>query len=77
MREHFRKNLSESEALRLALLSLYNAADDDVGTGGPDLIRGIYPTVKFVTDQGITDVADDKLRAVYDEMMAARRSRET
>jgi proteasome beta subunit len=59
------------------LLSLYNAADDDVGTGGPDLIRGIYPTVKFVTDQGITDVADDKLRAVYDEMMAARRSRET
>ena len=38
MREHFRKNLSEPEALKLALMSLYNAADDDVGTGGPDLV---------------------------------------
>ena len=77
MREHFRRGLSEQDALKLALLSLYNAADDDVGTGGPDLIRGIYPTAKFVTAQGITDVSDDKLRAVYDEMMTARRSRET
>jgi proteasome beta subunit len=77
MREHFRKNLSETDALKLALLSLYNAADDDVGTGGPDLIRGIYPTAKFVTAQGITDVMDDTLKSVYDEMMTARRSRET
>src|SRR6476469_477297 len=77
MREHFRRGLSEEDALKLALLSLYNAADDDVGTGGPDLIRGIYPTAKFVTARGITDVSDDKLRAVYDEMMTARRSRET
>lgn len=77
MREHFRRNFSEAEALKLALLSLYNAADDDVGTGGPDLIRGIYPTAKFVTAQGITDVIDDRLKAVYDEMIAARRSRET
>ena len=77
MREHFRKNLSEAEALKLALLSLYNAADDDVGTGGPDLIRGIYPTAKFVTAQGITDVVDDQLKTVYDDMITARRSRET
>lgn len=77
MREHFRKNLPEAEALRLALLSLYNAADDDVGTGGPDLIRGIYPTAKFVTAQGITDVVDDQLKSVYDDMITARRSRET
>lgn len=77
MREHFRRNLSEAEALKLALLSLYNAADDDVGTGGPDLIRGIYPTAKFVTAQGITDVVDEQLKAVYDDMIAARRSRET
>ncbi|MDK2744740.1 MAG: proteasome subunit beta [Nitrospira sp.] len=77
MREHFRKNLSEQEALKLALLALYNAADDDVGTGGPDLIRGIYPTAKFVTAQGITDVPDDQLKAVYDEMIVVRRARET
>lgn len=77
MREHFQRQLPEAEALKLALMSLYNAADDDVGTGGPDLVRGIYPTAKFVTAQGITDVPNDKIRAVYDVLMAARRSKET
>jgi proteasome beta subunit len=77
MREHFQKYLSEADALKLALLSLYNAADDDVGTGGPDLVRGIYPTAKFVTAQGIADVTDDQIRSIYDAMIAARRSKET
>jgi proteasome beta subunit len=77
MREHFQKNLSEPDALTLALTSLYNAADDDVGTGGPDLVRGIYPTAKLVTAQGITDVSDDQIRGVYDGLILARRSRET
>jgi proteasome beta subunit len=76
MREHFQKHLSEADALKLALTALYNAADDDVGTGGPDLVRGIYPTAKFVTAQGITDVSDDQIRAVYDSMITLRRSRE-
>ena len=77
MREHFQRHLSEGDAIKLALLALYNAADDDVGTGGPDLVRGIYPTAKVVTTQGITDVSDDTLRAVCNDVMAARRSRET
>jgi proteasome beta subunit len=77
MREHFRKNLPEGDALKLALLSLYNAADDDVGTGGPDLVRGIYPTAKYVTAQGITDLTDEQIRAVYDGLIAARGPRET
>ena len=77
MREHFQKNLSEPDALKLALTALYNAADDDVGTGGPDFVRGIYPTAKFVTVQGITDVPGDRIRTVYDGMLDLRRSRET
>ena len=77
MREYFQKNLSEPDALKLALTALYNAADDDVGTGGPDLVRGIYPTAKCVTAQGIADVSDDKIRAVYDGLLTVRRSKET
>ncbi len=77
MREHFQRQLPEAEALKLALMSLYNAADDDVGTGGPDLVRGIYPTAKLVNSQGITEVPNDKIRGVYDVLLAARRSKET
>ncbi len=76
MREHFKRGMTEADGLKLALLALYNAADDDVGTGGPDLIRGIYPTAKIVNGFGITDVSDAQIRGVYDDMLAARRSKE-
>jgi proteasome beta subunit len=76
MREHFIRGLAEADALKLALLALYNAADDDVGTGGPDLVRGIYPTAKIVSASGITDVLDQQIRGVYDGLIATRRSKE-
>lgn len=73
MREHYRRNLSEDESLKLALLSLYNAAEEDVGTGGPDLIRGIYPTAKVVTAAGIMDVNDQRIASLYTELIAERK----
>ena len=76
MREHFLKGLAEPDALKLGLLALYNAADDDVGTGGPDLVRGIYPTAKIVNATGIIDVSDQQIRGIYDGLIATRRSKE-
>jgi len=54
-------------------LSLYNAAEEDVGTGGPDLIRGIYPTAKVVNATGITDVEDQRVAMLYAELIAERK----
>ena len=76
MREHFQKGLAEADALKVALLALYNAADDDVGTGGPDLVRGIYPTAKVVNGTGITDVPESRIRGVYEELLAGRVAKE-
>lgn len=73
MREHYRSGLPEEEAIRVGLLALYNAADEDVGTGGPDLVRGIYPTAKIVSHAGITDVPEERVRALYETMIAQRR----
>lgn len=64
IREHFRKNMSKEDVIRLAVLALFNAAEDDVGTGGPDLIRGIYPTAKLVSAEGIVDVAEETISAL-------------
>jgi proteasome beta subunit len=61
LKEYFRKNLSENEAVNVALRALLNAADEDVGTGGPDLIRRIFPTVKLVDRQGVRDVEESQL----------------
>ena len=73
IREHFRKHLPEEEALRLGLLALYNAAEEDVGTGGPDMVRGIYPTAKLVTAGGITDVEDQRIGMVYAALIEGRK----
>jgi proteasome beta subunit len=72
LRERFRKQLGEDEALRVALLALWNAAEEDVGTGGPDLLRGIFPTAKFVTASGVADVPPDRVHDVYLSLIEER-----
>jgi len=74
MREHFRKDLSENEALKLALLALYNAAEEDVGTGGPDLVRGIYPSAKVVSQAGIIDVDEQRIATTYAALIEERKA---
>lgn len=73
MREHYRRNLPEEDALKIALLALYNAAEEDVGTGGPDLIRGIYPTAKVVSASGIAEIDDQRIAALYTALIAERK----
>ena len=45
-------DLSRDDAIELAVKALYNAADEDSATGGPDVLRGIYPVVATVTVDG-------------------------
>ena len=51
-------------ALRVAVEALYDAADDDSATGGPDLVRGIYPTAVVIGADGAEEVAGGAHRAV-------------
>ena len=48
----FREAMTEDEAVELAIEPLFQAADEDAGTGGPDLVRGIYPLVAVVDADG-------------------------
>ena len=56
-------DLAEQDAIDLALKALMEAADEDSATGGPDLVRGIYPVVATITTAGFTRVDDDDLAA--------------
>ncbi len=73
LKKCFKKHLSREEALRLAVEALIDASDLDVGTSGPDIARGIYPSVKMVTQDGITDISEQELRPVSEELLAALR----
>jgi proteasome beta subunit len=69
LKEYFRKHLPEEEAVRTALRALFNAAEEDVGTGGPDLLRRIFPTVKLVDRQGVRTVEDTRLAAICEALI--------
>ena len=55
--------------------ALYDAADDDSATGGPDLTRRIFPVVGVITVDGYRRVPDAEVAAVADRVIAARMQR--
>jgi proteasome beta subunit len=73
MKKRFRPGLSRDEAVRIAVDSLYDAADDDTATGGPDPIRNIYPVVMTATADGAVRLTDEESAAVSQSVIDARR----
>jgi proteasome beta subunit len=69
----FRPSMTADEAITLACKSLWEAADADSATGGPDPLRGIYPVVATISDAGWNRLGDDDLRARYETLAAEMR----
>jgi proteasome beta subunit len=57
----YRDDMERDEAIEVAIQALYEAADEDTATGGPDVVRGIYPTVAAITAGGFDRVTDDEV----------------
>jgi proteasome beta subunit len=64
--------VDDDSALRVAVESLYDAADDDSATGGPDLVRGIYPTAVTVNADGAADVPEERIAELAREIIESR-----
>ena len=69
----YREGLTRAEALELAVLALYEAADADAGTGGPDVVRGIYPIVATVTADGYAQVDEVEVAERFGAAIERRR----
>ncbi|MDV5144538.1 proteasome subunit beta [Streptomyces sp. SBC-4] len=52
MKKLYRADLTEQQATTLVVQALYDAADDDSATGGPDMARRIFPLVTVITEEG-------------------------
>ena len=59
-------------AVRLAMEALYDAADDDTATGGPDLIRKVFPVVMVATAEGSRRLTDEESGAVAEAVIRDR-----
>lgn len=69
LKKRFRPRMTRDEALRFTIEALLDASEEDVATGGIDFVRGIYPTVKTVSRDGIGDVPEDEIRRVAESLM--------
>jgi len=67
--------LTEEEAVSVCVEALYDAADDDSATGGPDIARKIYPVVAVVTADGYRRVPEEEIGAVVQTVVQARLDR--
>jgi proteasome beta subunit len=64
-------------ALRVAVEALYDAADDDSATGGPDLVRGIYPTAVLLTAEGAEEAPEARIAELAREVIESRAGADT
>jgi proteasome beta subunit len=70
----WREGLSRDEAINLAIQSLYDAADEDSATGGPDLVRGIYPIIAVVDAEGYREVPEEEVAERFGALIARKQA---
>ena len=67
----FHPDMNRDAAIDLAASALWEAADADSATGGPDALRGIYPVVASIDEDGWMRLPDDDLAARYARIIEA------
>jgi proteasome beta subunit len=74
LKRSFRRaeEIDRDGAIRIALEALADAAEEDVGTAGPDPVHGIYPTVFIIDAEGVREVPDDEVERVAGEVLQER-----
>lgn len=77
MKKLYHQVTDADSALRVAVEALYDAADDDSATGGPDLVRGIFPTAVLITADGAEEVTQERIAELAREVIQNRSRADT
>ncbi|WP_344288163.1 proteasome subunit beta [Streptomyces synnematoformans] len=64
LKKLFTDELTEEQAATVVVQALYDAADDDSATGGPDMTRRIYPVVTSITDEGFRRLTEAEVSEI-------------
>lgn len=76
LKKLYSKGIDQDRALRIAVEALVDASDDDTATGGPDLLRGIYPTAIVIDSDGAVEVPEERLEGIARDIAADREAAE-
>ena len=72
LKKLYREDLDEEGCVTAVIQALYDAADDDSATGGPDLTRRIFPVIHVVTAEGGRKLPEDEIAQLADRVVGAR-----
>jgi proteasome beta subunit len=72
LKKMWRPALDRDDVVRVVIDSLYDAADEDSATGGPDLTRRLFPSVLLSTAAGVTRLNDEQVGGVAEAIVAER-----
>jgi proteasome beta subunit len=72
LKKRWRPGMARQEAIEAAVESLLDASEADTATGGPDPVRGIYPSVYLATAEGVDEVPDNEIRLAFEAVLARR-----
>jgi proteasome beta subunit len=75
LKKLYRPDFDADEAALAVIQALYDAADDDSATGGPDLTRKIFPVVWAATADGVQRLSDEEITEMITRLMASRTER--
>jgi proteasome beta subunit len=75
LKKLYSPDLDEDGCVTALVQALYDAADDDSATGGPDVARRIFPVVGVITAHGYHRLSDADVATVADRVIAARMHR--
>jgi proteasome beta subunit len=74
LKKLYREDYTEDDAVLACIQALYDAADDDSATGGPDLTRRIYPVIASVTADGFRRLPDADVETLTQQVVDERMS---
>ncbi|HKH26409.1 MAG TPA: proteasome subunit beta, partial [Acidimicrobiia bacterium] len=72
IKAQWHEGMSADETIDLAVRSLFAAADEDTATGGPDLVRRIFPTVAVIGADGFRTLSDDEIERRATALLGGR-----
>jgi proteasome beta subunit len=72
LKKTWRRRAGRDEVVRMIVDSLYDAADEDSATGGPDMTRRLYPVVLLASAEGVARLSDEEVGTVAAALVAER-----
>jgi proteasome beta subunit len=72
LKKLYHDDMQVQDTVLACVQALYDAADDDSATGGPDLTRRIFPVIATITEDGFRRVPDAESGEYAEQVVAGR-----